>query len=349
MVFIRDLLKQLPGTIKPLTLYRSQYLTIDELQEIRKNVGGFMQYFKFVSMSTSNILAICRRRENHLHLHLESVLFQLKINDSGTNTRYAMVAQSNEETTFLFAAGSIFRIESVEKLSEHTWCCKLCLSNDDENKLTSTLQYYEREIGTSLTYLSLGIYLNEIGQMDKAITYFKTLLSVSTDPDITSAISNNLAIISTCKDDSAVARSHLEQALNLQTSDTRTMSTVTLLSPGKTSDMMLAQPIPSTSPIINYYNLACIYRELERFEEALNECEEALKLTKAEISSAHIALVYGAMGSVYYARENHGNALKYFKMALDFALIHLSSVDPLIDQYLNNIRILSSKIESTLS
>ncbi|CAF0771960.1 unnamed protein product [Adineta steineri] len=348
-LFIHDLLKQLPGSKKPVTLYRGQYLATQEIQEIRNNTGGFMQYFKFFSMSTSNILAICRREEDYLHLHPESVLFQLKINDSYTNTRFGLVTQTNEEKTFLFAPGSIFRIESVEKLSDHTWCCKLCLSNADENKLTSTFQHYEKEIGTALTFLSLGIYLSEIGQVDEAITYFQTLLSVSKDPDITSAILNNLAIISTCKDDPAVARSQLEQALKLQTSDTHTTSTVTLLSPKKTLDMMLAQPIPSTLPIINYYNLACIHRDLERFDEALKECEKALKSTKTEINSTHTALVYGAMGSVYYAREDHGNALKYFRMALDVALIHLPSTDPLIYQYLNNIRILSNNIKSTLS
>ncbi len=67
-----------------------------------------------------------------------------------------MVKQTYEEQIFLFAAGSGFRIESIEKLNDQVWYCKLHINSDDESEQIRTFQHYEMEIGKSLTYLSLG-------------------------------------------------------------------------------------------------------------------------------------------------------------------------------------------------
>ena len=234
-----------------------------------------------------------------------------------------------------------FCIDSVEKLNDQVWCCKLYIDSDNESVLTRMFQHYEAEIGTPLTYLSLGIYLNALGKEDLARQYYEALLAVAEDPDITSSIHNNLAVIFEQKDDLISARKYWELASKTEKVDTLKMSTS--LSEQNT-DVIMADPVPRTSPVINYYNLACVYQQAGYFDEALEECEKALKLATNTSDSANVALVHSAMGSVYFSQKRYEDALKSFEFALEIALIHLPPTDPLIDQYLNNIRLLKNRI-----
>ncbi|CAF1199746.1 unnamed protein product [Adineta steineri] len=252
-----------------------------------------------------------------------------------------MIKQSCEELIFLFAIGNVFRIESVEKLNDQIWYCKLCINSNDESELTKMFQRYETEIGTSLTYLSLGVYLNKIGRKDMAVQYYKSLLQVETDSSIIPSIHNNLATIDGHEKYFESAQNYWDQASNIQKVDTSKTYTPQL---EQKVEVIMADLVPDTSPIINCYNLACVYRVTGRFDEALNACEQALSLTAAASDSINIARVHSARGSIYFSQEKYEDALKSYRMALNIALVHLSTADPLIDQYLNNVRLLNNKI-----
>ncbi|CAF3304893.1 unnamed protein product [Rotaria sp. Silwood2] len=342
--FIHDLFKQLPDSKKPIIVYHGEDLMNDEIQQIKDNVGGFMVSKNFFSMSTSNARAMSYSGKLRFDPHREYVLFQLKISDCSTRTKFSMLEQSSEETLFLFAASNVFRIESIEKINDKFWYCKLFINKENEEELTQAFQHYETEIGIPLTYLSLGTYLNEIGKPDLARKYYGILLQVSNDPDVISSIQNNLAIISNDENESTIAVGHLADALKAQKIDKLKVSTVCSSTVQSTSDIILATPVSGTSQIISCYNLACAYRINGNFNAALEECDTALNLTTNMHDSADIVLVYAAKGSVYYSQQNYADALKFFKMALDIALLHLPTTDPLIDQYLNNVRILTNII-----
>ncbi|CAF1199593.1 unnamed protein product [Adineta steineri] len=257
-----------------------------------------------------------------------------------------MIKQSYEELIFLFAAGNVFRIESVEKLNDQVWYCKLCINSNDESELAKMFQHYETEIGTSLTYLSLGVYLNKIGRKDMAVQYYKTLLAVETDFGIISSIHNNLATIDGNGKYFVNAQDYWNQASNIHKVDTSKTYTPSLK---QKAQVIMADLVTDTSPIINYYNLACIYRVTGRFDEALNACDQALSLKTAAFDPINISRVHSARGSVYFSQENYEDALKSYRMALDIALLHLSTADALIDQYLNNVRLLNNKINEKQS
>ncbi|CAF4047910.1 unnamed protein product [Adineta steineri] len=137
------------------------------------------------------------------------------------------------------------------------------------------------------------------------------------------------------------AQNYWDQASNIQKVDTSKTYTPQL---EQKVEVIMADLVPDTSPIINCYNLACVYRVTGRFDEALNACEQALSLTAAASDSINIARVHSARGSIYFSQEKYEDALKSYRMALNIALVHLSTADPLIDQYLNNVRLLNNKI-----
>lgn len=339
---IRDLLKQLSQNGKLITVYREQYLTVDQLEILKTNVGGFVAFTRFISMSTSYIRTKRRNRRNDIDRNIKSVIFQVEIDKNNAKARFLMTQQNREELMILFAVGSVFSIESIEEFNDESCLCKLRSNSDGESLLTQMVQYYETEIGTSLTYLSLGVYLNQIGKEDLARQYYDTLLLVEQDPAVMSSIYNNLAIISERNEDLTNAHKYWKQASDMQRASSSKISTAL---PDRKSDVVMAEPIYSTSPILNHYNLACMYRQAGDFYEALKECENALALPIAVSDTIQHALVYSAEGSVYYSQKQYEDALNCFKKALDIVLVHLPADDHLIDQYLNNVRLLKDLID----
>ncbi|CAF4065058.1 unnamed protein product, partial [Didymodactylos carnosus] len=45
---------------RPATVYRGQYVTVDELRLLQTNIGGFISFKTFFSTSTSNVRALRR-------------------------------------------------------------------------------------------------------------------------------------------------------------------------------------------------------------------------------------------------------------------------------------------------
>lgn len=340
--FIHDLLKRLPAGKKKMTVYRGQCITKDAIKQLNDNVNSFVTFTTFFTMSTSSIHAIYRTEEDCSNPELSWMIFQLDIDDESTSTRFCMLEQSYEETIFLFAAGNVFFIESIGKSADHIWLCKLSINSNHESVLNGIFQHYEKEIGTALTYLSLGAFLDETGKDDLARRYYKILLELSTDSNSTCCINNNLAIIYEHRKDLTNAQICWDLAAKGKNYETRSSS----VTPKKqNSDIIIAHPVPGTSPIISYYNLACAYQQQGRFDEALEVCKQALELSKTVPESRDSALVHSAIGSIYFRQQKYPDALISFQEALGNALNHRLPTDPLIDQYLNNIRILKTKLD----
>ena len=223
---------------------------------------------------------------------------------------------------------------------------KLCINNDKEVELSRIFQYYEKKVGAPLTYLSLGVYLNEIGKSDLAIQYYETLLQVLKDSDNISLVENNLAIIYEHQNKLLGAKHHRNQVITTQKMDNLETSMPLF---EKKMEVIMANPVTGTTLIINHYNLACVYQQARRFDEALEECKRALKISTELSNPIDVALIHDAMGSTYFSKKQHKDALESFQMALDIALVHCLPTDPLIDRYLNNIRLLNNIVNEKQS
>ncbi|CAF4626391.1 unnamed protein product, partial [Didymodactylos carnosus] len=195
-----------------------QYVTVDELRLLQTNIGGFISFKTFFSTSTSNVRALRRTGDGQGRPYQESVLFEIRF-DKSTSTRFAKVLLIKEEEILLFSPGTVFLLKSIEKLNERVWYCQLSVSEEDECELIKMFEHFENEVGTPITFLSLGIYLSELKKNDMAIKYYEILLMASTNPDISSTIHNNLAIVYGQKNDPTNALIHLQKARELHKSD----------------------------------------------------------------------------------------------------------------------------------
>ncbi|CAF1235566.1 unnamed protein product [Didymodactylos carnosus] len=247
---------------------------------------------------------------------------------------------------FLFSPGSVFRLESIEKFNDQVWYCKLSVNDEDECVLNKLFVHLKNEVVIAATFVTLGVYLSALGKNDTAVEYYRTLLMESTDPDTNATIHNNYAIVYDQKNDQTNASFELKKAQQTyipndnesthQKADTS--SNVSERSP----DIVLSTPVLSNSQILNHYNLACVYYSDGRFDDALAQCDQALKIITAE-QNVDESYVYYAMASICYSQEKFNDASKHFKTALNSALLYLPATNALIEKYLNNIAVLYQK------
>lgn len=89
-----------------------------------------------------------------------------------------------------------------------------------------------------------------------------------------------------------------------------------------------------------YSNLATAYFELRRFDDAANECTQALRLDEGNY------LVWGNLGSAYYYAGRHGDAAKAFAKAVSLAEKQLA-VNPRDTTVLGNLASYYSSLGQT--
>ncbi|CAF1381227.1 unnamed protein product [Didymodactylos carnosus] len=254
--FINDLYKQLssPYTRKPLIVYSGHYVTIDELENLKSSISSFVSFKTFFSTYTSSIRALRRSGRGQGRPYLESVLFEIKLRSSITKTRFAKVSSNKEEEMFLFSPGSVFRLESIEKLNGQVWYCKLSVNDEDECALNKLFVHLENEVGRAATFVTIGVYLSALGKNDTAVTYYRTLLMESTDPDTNATIHNNYAIVYDQKNDQTNASFELKKAQQMYTPNDNESTH----QKADTSSNVSERSVLSNSPILSHHNLVCV-------------------------------------------------------------------------------------------
>ncbi|CAF0921057.1 unnamed protein product [Didymodactylos carnosus] len=225
---IHDLFNQLlgPSLKHPTPVFHGQYMTGDELFMLETNIGAFISFKTFFSTSTSSVCALRHVGNGQRLPDLEAVLFEIKFNESNTRKRFAKTVWGQQADILLFSPATIFRLDSVEKLNEQLWHCTLSISGEYEDKVGEICKDFENEIGVPVTFLSLGIYLSELGQGKKAANYYETLLMITTSSETKTAIHNNLAIVYEQLKDFHRASQHLLKARETDNTEDKEMFTV---------------------------------------------------------------------------------------------------------------------------
>jgi hypothetical protein len=127
-----------------LILYRGRTMRINQLNEIRKNIGGLISIKSFLSATQNKQLTLAFLESNYtLNPDEVSVIYEISINTSIQSVPYAKiqnVPQNGEE--ILFSMGSIFRIRDIYERRTRMYCVKLTMERiEDElwNRLTGHL------------------------------------------------------------------------------------------------------------------------------------------------------------------------------------------------------------------
>ncbi|CAF0938512.1 unnamed protein product [Adineta steineri] len=160
-------------------VYRSQLMSIDELNYLKNSVGQYVSVNSFLSTSFEQEIANFYLGDtNHRWIGLEKVLFEIDADPTVVTTKpFADISQFSDfsdELEVLFMLGSIFRLNSIIRDDENQiWIIQMCLCSDDEHNLKQILMDMKNEIGYGETNLCiLGKVVRRMGHLDLAKKYY---------------------------------------------------------------------------------------------------------------------------------------------------------------------------------
>ncbi|CAF0818857.1 unnamed protein product [Adineta steineri] len=189
--FIYDIYRQLEKSRckHSLQVYRSQLMSIDELDGLRNNIGQFISINSMFSTSKERTTALFYLGDITTQIDSERVLFEIDADPNIVNTKpFADISEHSYfpvESEVLFMIGSNFRLNSINRNDDQIWIIKMTLCNDDEHNLKQVLIYMKEQIESSEMNLRiLGKLLWEMGKFELAEKYFTRSLKElpSNDP-----------------------------------------------------------------------------------------------------------------------------------------------------------------------
>jgi tetratricopeptide (TPR) repeat protein len=182
--FIFDLWEQLAEHQSQieLTVYRSQLISMEELELLKRNVDKLISVNSFFSSSCDRYTALFLLGDTGSPIESERVLFEIKADPRKANSKpfsdVSNLSEFTQEAEVLFMLGSIFRVKSVDKPAEDpVWTIRLELCSDDEHDLSYVLAKMKSQNGSGQTNLhTLGKILSTMGKFDLAEYYYQRLL-----------------------------------------------------------------------------------------------------------------------------------------------------------------------------
>ena len=165
----------------PVRVYRSQLISIDELNYLKENINQFVSINSFLSTSTDHEVAKYYTGDTTQPINMQRALFEIDADPKLVSTKpFADIANKShfaDESEVLFAFGSIFRLNSIDCGEDQVWTIKLFLGVENSHNLNSVLVNMKRQNGTGETNLwTLGKLLWNMGKLDLAEQYYKRLI-----------------------------------------------------------------------------------------------------------------------------------------------------------------------------
>jgi tetratricopeptide (TPR) repeat protein len=181
--FIADLYHQLQHyqSRHPIRVYRSQLMSIDEIDYLESSIGQFISMSSFLSTSKHLQIADFYIGDKTQKTDLERVLFEIDADPKVVSTKpFADISSLSyfpEESEVLFMLGSIFYLKSINHDDNQVWRIRMSLCGDDEHNLKEALDDMKKQIGTGETNLrTLGKLLWTMGKFNLAEQYYNRLL-----------------------------------------------------------------------------------------------------------------------------------------------------------------------------
>ncbi len=162
-------------------VYRSQLMSIDELDDLKQYIGQFISINSFFSTSTQRSIALFFMGHTNAQIDLQRVLFEIEINPEVENTKpFADISKQSDfadESEALLMLGSIFRLNSITRGDDQIWIIRMTLCSDDEHEFKQVFMYMKKQNGTGETNLrTLSKILWKMGKLDLAEKYYNRLL-----------------------------------------------------------------------------------------------------------------------------------------------------------------------------
>jgi tetratricopeptide (TPR) repeat protein len=208
--FITDMYRQLQQyqyqSDIPLRVYRSQLMTKDELEDLKRSIGHFISVNSFLSTSKEYSTALFLAGDTNEQTYMERVFFVIDADPKmAISQPFADISVLSEfdESEVLFMVGSIFRLNGISCEADKRWIIQMILCSSDEHDFKDVLAHMKKQNGSGPTNLrTFGKILWQMGKLDLAEKYFKRLLTkLSLNDPVISNVYEDLAQINSQKGD----------------------------------------------------------------------------------------------------------------------------------------------------
>lgn len=307
--FIDDIRAQLKALKSdgPTKVYRSQWMTRDELKMLQDAMGKFISINSFLSAHLDKEKA--KSNPPHDKEFEEQVLFEIDARSVANIKAFSLT----KEDEILFMLGSVFEIVQIKHEGKRVWLVQLKFypkhSQAIDKKSTDTDKL-----------LSFGHVLKTIGDLEEAEIFYQSLLhELSSNDPIHARCCEALAGV-------ADEKGEYDASLSLYTQ--------AVTSNGGASNKR------SLTIASNYIDIGEIYRKKHQYEEALRNHEKALKILQDNSSEQYLAkraVCYNSIGVMYQDLEDYRKALEYGIKAFDIRRKYFDSDEISLGMSSNNI------------
>ncbi|CAF1132941.1 unnamed protein product [Adineta ricciae] len=311
--FLRHLYQQIVNqaelqraNLLPMTVYRGQNVLLDQIEKLKRTIGGFFSFNNYLSTSARREVAI-----TFLSGSETDVLFEMKVDPSIDRFPFANVRRLSyqqgmtTEEELLFSMGTVFRIQSINK-DDDFYTVQLILSADIDEELEAYTKKTREHVRSSHSFLSLLKLMEELSEFDSIehfIEIFREDETFSTNPHLLGSIHHAFGTIHNGRGQGKEALYHFQQALSQYLT-------------------ILPRDHPKLSP--TYNNIGSAHVTQSNYETALSFFQLAIDYQSnsptPDISS--LVTYINNMGSVYFQLDQFNKALVYYKRALDVQLKH---------------------------
>jgi tetratricopeptide (TPR) repeat protein len=321
--------------LSPVIVYRGQNMSLDQIEKLKHNVGGFLSFNNFLSTSLKEVVAL-----NFLWgSDSAGVLFEMKVDPSIEKFPFANIEHlsyqqgKDSEEEFLFSMGTVFRILRIDKQKDF-YRVQLTLSVDIDEQLAEYTKHTRGDTRSPHSFLSLVKLMQVLAQY-KSVDQFAEMLredrSLSTNTIVLGSIHHAFGTIYNDRGQSKQALDHfcksLSHYMNVMSADHPKLSPTynnigsahAALSDYETAltfhqlalDCQTNSDNPDISSIVTYTNnIAAIYFQQEKFTEALEYHKRALQLQKQYLgeNDASLTSTYNRISVIYYKLHDYAQA-----------------------------------------
>ncbi|CAF1463861.1 unnamed protein product [Adineta ricciae] len=320
-MFVKQHVSCSTTTFTIVTFYRGQQMATQTFERIKSKRGGLLSFSNFLSTTTNRDLAVIYAGNTLNDQHLTAVLFQLDVDIHSNEQPFAAIDHISHfgtaENEYLFAMGSTFKIDRVEKLNDEVWSVILITTNEFDAKLQDLTNHIINHVECDDLNLQLGKILWTLNENRKAEFFYLKSLEKAVEWEFRARVLQELGTV--CMDNSERALDYFQQALelvqqNIQTDYHQMFGSI-------------------------YNNISAIYQTKAEYDLALVYLKESLarELCSSQPDKRKLSVRYHNLGMILLEQDEKIESERYLKRALDIALEILPSIHPNIAIYYHSL------------
>mgnify|MGYP001068459397 CR=1 FL=1 len=284
-----------------LIVYRGAKLNREEFEQLKQNEKKLISTNGYLSTSRDRSLALAFTEKSSKRSDVVPVLFQIQchVKQIGQTVIFADIEQLSafpHEHEVLFDVDTAFRIDSIET-DEHRQIINMTATNEAENIGKHFIEQTQREAGEQSIAIVFGRLMCNLGQYDKAQSYFQKMLNQSNGEDL-AWILFNIGLTLYFKGEWDEARQYYDRAYER---------------------MITSEPLRIKDSAIILNNIGNVLHSQGKYTEALEFHRHALGIREQLYSYAHVhtAQSLNNIGRALTRQEKYNEALGYYQRALE--------------------------------